>query len=237
MNMTLAELKRKNAVSIYRSILDGYNTIISISKVTGISQLTICELANEMVKKELLDMTIPKREAKGRRAHCFLPSHRYFTAFIDVQKDYICTIGISTSGSVVERFDFPINYEGKSTNDVIKEFVISKLKNSPNFKYCLAIYLLTDDTVSYDIDASVTKITKEELIASAFSDRNKAILFDFSGKYIVSLYSHNYSPTADKNTLISAIPFDEICTYEGDLYFDSFDALQKIAMKNLENII
>ncbi len=235
--MNLTELKRKNSVSIYRCILDGIKTTIPISKVTGMSQLTVCELANEMVSRELLDMTKPRRNIKGRRIHYFQPSHKYFSVFIDIQKDFICTIGISTSGSVAERFDFPKNYEGNTVQQVLTEHVIKKLRNSSNFKYCMATYLLGDDNDEYVVDEDIIKITKENLIVAAFEDKNKAKLFEFNGKCIVSLYSHTYTPNADKSILMNAIGFDESCTYNGDLYFDSFDALQRIAMKNLENII
>lgn len=235
--MNLTELKRKNSVSIYRCILDGINTTIPISKATGISQLTVCELANEMVRREILNMTKPRRNVKGRRIHNFQPSNKYFSVFIEIQEDFICTIGISTSGSVTERFDFPKNYEGKTTQQVLTEYVIKKLKNTSSFKYCLATYLLGDDNDEYVVDTDIIKTTKESLIVSAFEDKNKAKLFEFNGKCIVSLYSHTYTPQAEKSLLLKAIPFDEVCTYSGDLYFDSFDALQRITMKNLERII
>jgi len=235
--MNLTELKRKNSVSIYRCILDGINTAIPISKITGMSQLTVCELANEMVKRELLDVTMPRRNVKGRRIHNFQPSHKYFSAFIDIQKDFICTIGISTSGSVAERFDYPINFENHTIQEILNKYVIKRLKSSKSFKYCLGIYLLGDDKNEYIVDDDIIKSTKENLIVSAFSDTNKAKLFEFNGKCIVSLYSHIYTPRVDKASLMKAIPFDEICTYNGDLYFDSFDALQRIAMINLENMI
>ena len=130
--MNLTELKRKNSVTIYRCILDGINTTIPISKITGMSQLTVCELANELVKRELLDMTKPRRNVKGRRIHNFQPSHKYFSVFIDIQKDFISTIGISTSGNVVERFDYPICYEDKSTQRILTECIVNRLKKSQN---------------------------------------------------------------------------------------------------------
>ena len=199
--------------------------------------MTVCELANEMVDRELLDMTKPRRNIKGRRIHYFQPSHKYFSVFIDIQKDFICTIGISTSGNVVERFDFSINYEEKTTQQVLTDCVLKKLRNSPNYKYCMAVYLLSDGNDEYEVEENVIKTTKENLIVTAFADNNKIKLFEFNGSCIVSLYSHTYVPKVEKAILLKAIPFDEICSYNGDLYFDSFDALQRIAMINLENLI
>ena len=235
--MNLTELKRKNSVSIYQCILNGANSIIPISETTGLSRLAVSDLANELVERGILDMTKPRRNVKGRRIHYFQPSNKYFTAFIDVQSEYICTIGISTAGKVTVRFDIAKNYERQSTQQVLTDFVIKRLKESPNYKYCLAVYLIGNEIDELTVDESIIKTTKEDLIVSAFSDKNKAMLFEFNGKLVVSLYSHTYVPTLDKRTLMKAIPFDEICSYDGNLYFESYDALQRIAMINLEKFI
>lgn len=235
--MNLAELKRKNSITIYQSILDNINTIYAISRTTGISNLTICELANEMVKRELLDISKPRRNVRGRRIHYFSPSHKYFSIFIDIQKDYFSTIGISTSGDVIERFDYPINYEGRDSQEVLTDFVIEHIRNSANYKYCTSIYLIGDKNNIYTVDEDIIKTTKEELIAYSLADKNKIKLFDFNGKYIMSLYSHLHVPTCSKEQLLKAIPFDEICSFQGDLYFEAFDALQMISKENLIKII
>ena len=101
----------------------------------------------------------------------------------------------------------------------------------------MAIYLLGDEKDELDVENGIIKTTKEDLIITAFKDKNKAMLFEFNGKCIVSLYSHVYVPKVSKVELTKAIPFDSICAFSGDLYFNSFDALQRIAMINLENLI
>ena len=235
--MDLKELKRNNCITIYKEIVKGASTASSISKCTGISKMTVCELLNEMVNKELLNMTVPKCNVRGRRTHHYQPSNKYFSIFIDIKIEYISTIGISTSGSVVERFDYSSNYKDCDTKFVLTNYVIKRLKNSPNYKYCTAIYILGNDVEKFDVDDSLIKTTKEDLIVSANADKSKAILFEINDKYIVSLFSHTYATSVDKNTLLKAIPFDEIRTFTGDLYFDSFDSLQKIAMQNIEKLI
>ena len=235
--MTISELKRMNTISIYQAILEGLSTIASISDATGICQLTVGELANELVEREFLDMTKPRRNVRGRRIHYFKPSHKYYSVFIEVQSKSFVTIGISTSGSVIERFDYPLDYEGYSRREVLERFVIKRLKQSESYKYCMAIYLLGDDKDEFVVDKEIIKTTKEMLIATSLVDKNKLKLFDFNGTHIMSLYSHLHIPTVGKAELTQAIPFDEICTFQGDLYFDTFDALQKIAMINLESHI
>lgn len=235
--MNLFELKRKNSLSIYRSILEGSNTISRISKVTGISQLTVCELSNELVARGILDISKPKQASKGRRTHVFAPSNKYFSIFIDVQKSYYSVIGISTSGIAVERFDYPINYEKRSKQEVFDKYVINRIRNSESFKYCMAIYLLDNSENELFVDSEIIKTSKEELIATSLSNPKKTILFEFNGKYIISLYSHLQFPSVDKELLCKAIHFDEIYYFEGDLYFEAFDSLKRIAMNNLESLI
>lgn len=235
--MNLAELRRKNAVSVYRCILSSITTISAISKETGISQLTVCELANELVKREILDISKPRRNIKGRRIHYFSPSHKYFCIFIDVQKTYFSTIGISTSGEAVERFDYPLDYENRTKQEVLDKYVMPRIRTSLSYKYCTAIYMLGDENNTLSVDSDVIKSTKENLIAYSLADKNKMKLFDFNGKYITSLYSHLHYPTVSKDLLLKTIPFDEICSFQGDLYFDTFNALQLLAKEKLEELI
>lgn len=235
--MNLAQLKRKNSVSIYQCILSNITTISAISKETGISQLTVCELANEMVKREILDISKPRRNIKGRRIHYFSPSHKYFSIFIDVQKNFFTTIGITTSGEAIERFDYPLNYENKSCQEVLDEYVMPHIRNSSNYKYCTSIFMLGDTNNALTVDSDVIKSTKEDLIAYSLADKHKIKLFDFNGRYIMSLYSHIHYPKVPKELLLKAIPFDEIISFQGDLYFDAFDALQLVSKEKLEEII
>lgn len=235
--MNLTELKRKNSVSIYRCILDGINSTIPIAKTIGLSQLTVCELANEMVAREILDITKPKRNVKGRRIHYFQPSHKFYTAIIDVQKNFICTIGITPSGNVTERFDYPVNYLDKTVQQILSDHVIKKLKNCQSFKYCTSVYVLCDSNDSYDVGEDITVTTKERLIVDAIAHKDKAMLFEFNGKCLVSLYSHVYQPKVSKDELIKAIPFDEFRCYDGDLFEIFIDSIQRIATKRLEDVI
>ena len=121
--------------------------------------------------------------------------------------------------------------------DVLRDFVIPKLKNNPNYERCLGIFLITNGTDVLPREENITITTKEDLIVTAFSDKNKTILFEINGKLFVSLYAHIYVPTVDKQSLMNAIPFDEIYTYNGELYFEVYDALQRIAMNYLEKYI
>ncbi|MBE6673743.1 MAG: hypothetical protein E7596_01395 [Ruminococcaceae bacterium] len=235
--MNLFELRHRNALSVYQSILDGIDTLSGISKETGISLLTVSELANDMVRRELLDISKPKRDKVGRRVHKFKPSHKYYTIFIDKQSQYFSTIGISTSGIAVERFDYPLNYEKRTCQDVLTNYVIKRVKSSPNFKYCMAIYLLGAENDNFVIDDDIIMINKEDLIAKSFADKNKTILFDFNDKYIMSLYSNIHYTTADKETICKVFNFDSIYTFRGNLYYESFDALTRIAKMNIEIII
>ncbi len=235
--MNLAQLRRENAISVYQAILNDINTISMISKATGISRLTVCEVANQLASRELIEITKPRRNMRGRRVHHYVPSNKYFSIFIDIQKQYFSAIGISTSGDVVERFDYPIRYEERDSQEVLNLFVMRKIRNSPNYKYCTSIFLLGDKNHTFTVDDDVIKTTKEELIANSLADKHKVKLFDFEGKYIMSLYSHLHFPDLPKEQLLKAITFDEICTFTGNFYFDAFEALKLIAREKLLEII
>lgn len=235
--MDLFDLKHNNAVLIYKSILNGKNTLSDIAKDTGISLLTVSELANDMVKREILDISKPRRDGVGRRKHVFRPSHKYFSYFIDRQQKYFSTIGISTDGLAVERFDYPLNYEKKTMQEVLDKNVLRRIRTSPSYKYCMAIYLIGDENDNFVVDSDVIKTTKEELIALSLADKDKLSLFEFNGKCMMSLYYHLHKSDTDTASLCKIIPFDNVYTFEGNLYYDAFESLKRIAITNIENII
>lgn len=235
--MQLYEMRHNNAVEVYRAVLNGDNTHSKISKSIGISRLTVCEITNEFVKRDILDIAKPKQDKRGRRTHIFKPSHKYYSIFIDKQERYFSTIGISTNGEATIRFDYPVNYEKRTSDQVLNELVIPRVKNHPSFKYCMAIYLLGNDLDELTVSEDVIKISKEDMIAQALADENKIRVFDFNGKYIVSLYSHIYYPTVSLEALCNALPVDEVLTYRGDLYYECFDALTFVTKNNLEDMI
>ena len=53
----------------------------------------------------------------------------------------------------------------------------------------------------------------------------------------MSLYSHIHIPDVDIDTLCKAIKFDEVYTLRGDLYYETFEALKRIARLNIEKVI
>ena len=235
--INLFDLRRENSLRIYRSIHRGKDALYSIAKETGISLLTVCELANILVAREILEIEKPKQNRVGRPRHKFTPSHKYYCIFIDKQKEFFSTIGISTNGSAIERFDYPLNFEKRSCQEVI-EIVLNRVYENPHYKYCMAIYLLGDDNEELNVPDNVIRTTKEHLIATSLADESKIRLFEFDGeKCILSLYSHLQYPKVSKDEICKIIKIDELYTFSGNLFFESFEALQKIAIINLENII
>ena len=235
--MTLHDLKRMNSVSIYRAILNGKTSIAAISARTGICNLTVGELANELVARNILEMTKPRRNIRGKRIHYFNASNKHFCVLIDMQSTYFVTIGITTNGSVVERFDYSLNYEGYSKQEVFDKFIISRLKQSENYKFCLGIYLIGDINNEINVDNDIIKTTKEVLLVNSMADETKLTLFEINGKCIMSLYSHIHFPTVGKKALVEAISFDEICTLQGDLNLETLNALERITQLKMLSFI
>ena len=234
--MNLLELKHYNTVNIYNEILSGKNTINSIAKQLKISNLSVCKLANNLAKKKIIEISAPPRDKVGRRCHIYTPSHKYYSIFIDKQQDAFCVIGISTNGKSVLRFDFDINYEGKTAQDVFDNYVLDEIKSNPNFKFCLAIYLSGINIDEILTDDTVIKASKEEIIVHSLMDKNKIMLFEFDNKLILSIYSHIHYPQADKKSLYDAMPIHELISFTGGLYFETFDALNRITSKKLIEI-
>ena len=233
--MKLSELKHHNYLKVYNSIVRGNDTHFKILKDTGISRYTISEITNNLVERNILEVTIPKRDEVGRRINKYKASNNYFCVFIDKQEKFFSTIGITTSGSANIRFDYRVDHNGLSAQEVFDKFVMNQIKKDEIFKYCMAIYLINGDDLKTNNE--VIKTTKESLIIESLTNTDKMILFEFNGRCVMSLYGRIHHTDTDKYTLSNDLEFDEIITLQGDLYYESFNALQIIATKNIEKII
>ena len=235
--MNLFELRKQNSLAIYDAILSGINSATGISKATGLTVMAIWSICRKMAEKEIIEMTSPKRDSVGRRPYKYKSSHKYYSYFIDRQSKFFSTIAISSDGISVDRFDYPINYQGKTAQVVLVENVLHRIRSNPNHKYCMAIYLINGENDGFVLDDDITMVNKEEIIAESLAFKDKTTLFDFNGKLVMSLYSHIHIPNVDIDTLCKAIKFDEVYTLRGDLYYETFESLKRIARLNIEKVI
>ena len=233
--MKLSDLKHYNYLSVYNSIVNGNNTHSKILKDTGISRYTISEITNNLVEKNILKVSILKSSKAGRRTNIYEASNEYYCLFIEKQDDVFSTIGITTNGMSNIRFDFSINHDGLSPQEVFDNLVMNEVKNLDNLKFCTDIYLINGDDIK--TNESVIKATKESLIVKSLIDPNKMMLFEINNECIMALYGHIQFTKLNKFPLCDCLKFDEIITIQGNLYFESFNALKIIAMKNIERII
>lgn len=236
--MNLLELKRSNSIKIYRAILNGINTLDGLTAATGISKITVSALTRDMCRKNILLIKRPKLDRVGKPQNIYIAAKGYFCYFIDKNPDHFSVIAIDTTGEAIDRFDFKLSYESRTVNSILNDCIVKTIKRRTNYEHCMGIYLLGNDIDKLEPSVPMYKTTKEELIALSLANEDKASLFEFNNeKIIISLYSHLHYPTIDKNTLCKAIDFDEIYSFSGKLYYESFDSLQRIAIKCLENLI
>ena len=235
--MNLLELRRHNTLNVYRQILKGRNTITSIARELNISRLSVSQLTSDLINRGILEKITPKRDMVGRRGYIFSPSFNHYSIFIDKQIDSFCIIGIATNGKVKERFDFSLNQDGHTMQYVFDNFVLPRIRRSQNYKYCTAIYLCGIDIDEIKVDESVKKSSITEIIVKAYADSEKITLFDFNGKYVLSLHSHIYYPNATKEEIYKILPVHDYLAFDGGLYFECFNALQILTAGDLEAII
>lgn len=235
--MNLLDLKKHNSIAIYNCIRNGINTLSSITEATGISKITVSTLTIEMQRREIILVNRPKVDRHGRRTNVYEASRNYFCYFIEKLEDHFSVIAIDTSGYSIDRFDYKLNFGRRSENSILNDCILRIISRRPNYQYCMAIYLLGDDIEKLEPTLDVIKISKEHLIAMSLANQDTTSLFEFDNQIIISLYSHLQFPSVDKGTLCKIIKFDEIYSFVGKLYFECFDSLQRIAIKNLEKII
>ena len=233
--MKLSELRHLNNLKVYSAILQGNDTHSKIIKCTGISRFTVSEITNDLVRRNFLNLSIPKRTEVGRRINKYSATNKYFCIFIDKQDDCFSIIGIDTSGNANIRFEYSTNHNGQSAQEVFDNFVLYDIKNSEIFEYCMAIYLINGKEII--VNDEIIKTTKEDLIVTSLSNTEKAILFEINNKCIMSLYGHIHYSDTDRYTLCKYFSFDEFYTIQGNLYYEAFHSLQILTKKAIEKII
>ena len=99
----------------------------------------------------------------------------------------------------------------------------------------MRIFLINGDTVKTTDE--ITKTTKEDLIISTLMKADKTILFEINNNCTMVLYGHIHHTELDKRELCKLFDFDEVITLQGNLYYESFNALQVLTRKYIEEII
>lgn len=230
--MTSQDMKRENMLKIYLAIINGNDTLYSISKTTGISQLTVSNLANELIKREILLVDRPKQSRVGRPTHKYFPSHFYYTVYIEKLDSAFSVFAVSTIGKMVDRFIYTTN-KGKLTEQEVLNSVLERIQGSEGYRYCNGIFLLGAKENEYIIPDGIAIMSKEEFIARALADEKKICLFSFNNKPVLSIYSNIQIPNATVEEVNRIIKADDFFMFEGTLQVECYDSLKLMAIKNL----
>ena len=235
--MNSLDLRRHNSSVIFQEILSGNNTVSGISRSTGISVLTVSNLIDDMVKRELLELYKLKEDNVGRRKNRYRPSDKHFVIFIEKCENYFSVFGISANNKMLFEFNYPIDNENYSYQDALTDLIENNIKRISCYNYCLKIFVSCDNIDEFHPIDDVVFTNINHLIATAYSDNNRSQLFEINDICILSLYSHIHTTSESAENVIKLLSFDDIYTFQGNLHFEKLNSLKIIVQRLIKKLI
>jgi len=238
-DLPLYDIRRRNLLKIFKSILNGNDTVKTIHSDTGIGQLTVWECTKTLTEMRLIDVTRPKQETRGRRTMHFSVSGKFYAVyFIEHNENFSC-LALNSKDKVVARFEHVKRRDFTTLKDSVKAFC-GKIRKIPDFyRYCVGVYGTCSEKVATLMPKSFNLVSKEDLIIEGFSSEDKISLIKINDKITVSYNGRLYNPPddVDVENIKKVAPIDEYCEYEGELFYGIYDALIRIISKNMLKLI
>lgn len=235
--MKLDDMRKNNALKIYNEIAKHeYVNIYDISAECDLSIQSVLKIAKELEKRKFVKIVNQLNGCQGRPRVYLSPSNVYYSVYIHLYEDTFSTIAISTSGGVILRMDYPVNYRQQSIDESLADLV-SEITSIESFPYCMGMYLINKSSHLPNIPKSVISLSAEKLIASSLASDDEIILFHTDDIIILSLYSRLQFPSCSKEEILKVIEVDSIIKMDCDSFDEIFKAMSKKTEKDLQRII
>jgi hypothetical protein len=236
--MNRTDIRKNNLILIINAIKEKSKSLDELSEELKISKVTAINLTKMLVEKNIIAVDTVLENKTGRPTNYYRIENKCHTMFFEqTNKSFRC-ISIDLCGRVVDRFDFVIIPRLSMQANV--EILYKRFKSKHDFgKYCIDVFASCSNELIKYLTKTTKIMSKEEIILTCLSEKDKAILFKLGNKYSMSLYSHIQIPQKGigEKILHKAIKFDKIYKFSHELYDGIFLALEKHSLKQLDKLI
>lgn len=234
----MIDLKRKNMLRIFDSIVEGKRTLSDISEHTNISKITVCELTKALVDNGIIVKSTSKENRVGRRTNEYMLNRLHNCLYIEQAKRFFSCISIGTDGKVVQRIDYGIFFDIPIERTITE--LMEKIHKSKEFNlYCLAIYVCCEDNVKQYFPKNVIFTNQQSFILEGFSDSNKVLLFNFGNEKVISAYGRLHYPNQEftMKQLKTVLKVDKSHNFEKGIYYGIFQSIKLHTLMHLKERI
>jgi hypothetical protein len=230
--MELHSLRKDNTVKVLYSIQNGNDTIANISNDTALSQMSVSKIVKELIAKNILEITKPKRSISGRRTMKFSISNRFYVAYAEEHEGGFCVIMINAKEDAVDRFDIQHRIGEIGYIRTFTKFVLRK-----DYRDCVGVFMDFSNPNPPRIPTNFIKMSKTEIIINAFSDENKIIFFKTKDNLILSIYGKTIYSNCSVEDAKKVLPMDELYEIDENKYDLLFQAMAKLTVKRILSLI
>ena len=184
--MRNTDLRRSNAVYIYRSILNNYKSAEEIAKETEMSVIAVKKILYNLFDRDILSKYKDAEKAIGRPKIYFGLNSRFSSILIKKEPNEFTVIEVSINGKIVSRVSFPLNYGGLSESGSLR-MLRAALKSHNGLKFNLGIFLIGDDIEALEDLPLIKKTTDTQLVLDSLYNEDLVIFAEIKDeKYLLN---------------------------------------------------
>lgn len=231
--MDFSDLKRSNAVYIFRTIMHEPRSLKEISLETNIAEITIKKIIYKLIEENIVSKCTQAKKSLGRPIIYLTPNPQHHSIFISENKSNFIFYTINTRGERKRIQSIPKNE--CLEEELTLEFAYNLLKQDKTFKFCQGTYLISANKESYKEINGITKANTFSLIASSLVDEESSIFLEFGENKAVINHGKIKFTDKSKEDVLKIIDIDE------EYIFNDLDenkaineALRILTLKRLE---
>lgn len=229
------DLKRSNAIYIFRSIVNGAKTYEEISKDTEIAEITIKKIAYELINAKILLSIKHKNPTEVGRPKVYLtPNPDIHCTVITKEGSFFTYNMINTLGEKSKLFTFPINYHMLNEHNSLA-YSLHFFTQTDFYNYCQKIFYLSEE--SNEPVEDILNISLFELILESLVNEEKTFYVEYKNKK--ALINHKKVKFLNTDTCIEEIK--NVIDLDDEFILNDYDqenllneALRIITLNTLE---
>ncbi len=235
--MVLSDLRHLNSLLVFRSIVNGMNTLEEISDDSKVAKVTTNEILHNLEKRNILTSYTNTKKPVGRPTKFYDVSNLYNILYIEVKPRSVVGALFNVNWDVVSKLEVEINElfpEKSALNKIITHFTKSEY-----YKYTIETLLLYSSIDPQTLDIPVTPTTTCDLILRSLSlnnNKTKLItLFDKKALLVNSNYKYIDIPTEELEKYL--IIDEKIDIIPNDIPCEILESFTRIIVHYLEKLI
>ncbi|MBQ8545828.1 MAG: hypothetical protein IJ437_02680 [Clostridia bacterium] len=232
--MQFFDLRRSNAVYIFRAIMDAPKTLSQISEETDIAEITVKKIAYKLIDESIISRAKEELASVGRPKLYLTPNPVNYSVFIIKNDLKFIFYSVNAVGERNMLFEFPANYGSLDASGSL-QIAFLKFKQNQLYKHCHAIFFIDTNTNHIKTPMEIQKITPFQLIIKSLIKEERAIYIEYGENKAVVNYGKAKNISAPISEVEKIIDIDDkyILDNNNEIVVIS-EALRIITLKELE---